>query len=317
MRKHLFILPLAVVAWSALLGQAGAGTRPLSRHEFTFYAGGGLSTLHYESSIGSSTGLSGGLFGASYRVYFAKKVGFGMGVELSYYNAKGAIGEYLYAEPAKDPEGADFEFRTMLRDYGENQNIAMFNIPLMLHFRGDPEKHRPYAAIGVKMSIPVSGKYRIVEGASFNSGYYVFEDYEYTTQKFLGFGSFSGNGDRELSLKPAYLLAIEAGMNWRLKYVLLYTGFYVDYGLSDVVEKRDELIASYNRDNPANRSTGSMIDSQYKLDNGQSEYITSKVIPLAAGFKIGITLGHGRKREIFIDYDQSPMFIQYQQQRDR
>jgi hypothetical protein len=309
MRKYLCILPVVLVAWTALPGQSYADPYSLPRHEFAFYAGGGQSTLRCESSIGAYEAMTGGLFGADYRAYFSKWVGFGVGLEVSYYNAKGTIAEYVCVEQATDPEGADFEFHTDLRDYGEKENITMLNIPLMLRFRGNPEKHRPYAAIGAKVSIPLSGKYEIVEGTSRNYGYYAFENYQYDTQQFMGFGAFPGAGAQDLQLKPACLLALEAGMNWRLRYFLLYTGFYLDYGLGNVVEKTDKLIVSYNSEDPANRYTGSMINSQYKLEDGQLEQMTTNVLPIAIGFKIGVTLGHGRKKEQYGNYDQAPIFI--------
>ncbi|MDR0692628.1 MAG: hypothetical protein LBF69_06285 [Prevotellaceae bacterium] len=307
MKKHLFILSVAIFACGILSGQSNSNTQPVVKHEYTVYAGGGLSTLRYQSAIASCSGMAGGLLGAGYRFFFTKNFGFGAGLELSFYNAKGLIGDYSYLEQAKDYEGANFEFRTTLRDYVERESVTMCNIPVMLRYRGDPERNTFYFAVGGKLSIPVSGKYRIVGGTSSNSGYYAEENYEYTEQKFMGFGSFPEFGDQEIKLTTTLILAAEAGVSWRLQYLLLYTGVYVDYGFKkNMVKRSGELIASYNRDNPA---MGSMLTSQYRLPDGSRESIVKEdVLPVAVGLKVGVTLGHGRKKEKYGNYDHAPVF---------
>ncbi|MDR2450003.1 MAG: outer membrane beta-barrel protein [Prevotellaceae bacterium] len=311
MKKHLFILLIALLAWNVLSGQFNEIINPVAKHEYSIYAGGGLSTLRYESAIGSSSGMAGGLMGADYRFFPLKNFGLGVGMEISFYNARGLIGDYSYSEPAKDYEGADFEFRTILRDYVERESVVMCNIPVMLRYRGNPEKNTFYFAVGGKLSIPVSGKYRVVGGASSNSGYYAEENYEYTEQKFVGFGSFPEFGNQEIRLKTTLMIAAEAGMNWRLRYILLYTGVYVDYGFKkNMVEKSNELISAYNSDYQADRSTGSMLASQYRLANGNRESIVKhNVLPVAIGLKIGVTFGHGRKKEKYGNYDHPPVFL--------
>jgi hypothetical protein len=102
------------------------------------------------------------------------------------------------------------------------------------------------------------------------------------------------------------MLAIEAGINWRLQRVLLYTGLYVDYGFNTIVEKSDRLIATYNSD-PASRHA-SMLNARYKLADEGVENVTENVIPVAIGFKVGVTFGHGRKKEKYGDYDHPPVF---------
>ena len=263
--------------------------------------------MRYASSIGSSSGMAGGLLGGDYRFFFTKNFGLGLGVEVSFYNAKGVIDDYSYAELTRDYEGSDFEFRTNLRNYGERESIVMVNIPLMFRYRGDPERNMFYAAAGAKIGIPVAGKYRVVEGTSSNSGYYGFEDEEYTTQTFMGFGSFPEIGDQEIKLKPTVMLSVEAGMNWRLQYILIYTGIYIDYGLKNVVEKSNELIATYNSRNPTDRHMGSMLSAQY-IEEGNRTHITKDVLPVAIGLKVGITFGHGRKKESYTTFDHPPVF---------
>jgi hypothetical protein len=213
---------------------------------------------------------------------------------------------------AKDPEGADFEFRTTLRNYGERESVVLLTIPFMLHYRSNPERNMFYAAVGGKLGFPISGRYRVVEGTSSNSGYYAFEDFEYTDQSFMGFGSFYNFGDQEIKLNPTYMLAMEAGMNWRLQHILLYTGVYFDYALNTIAEKSGQLMVSYNGDDPANRRMVSMLNARYKQPGGSRDFVTKEVFPIAIGIKVGVTFGHGRKKERYGDFDHPPMFFREQ-----
>jgi hypothetical protein len=312
MKKHLFILPVALLAWGVLCGQSNATTNPVAKHEFSLYGGGGLSTLYYSSDIGSRAGLAGGLVGGDYRFFAMRHFGLGVGAEVAFYNAKGLIGDYSYAEQVTD-DGDNFEFRTTLRDYVERESVVMFNVPVMLRYRGDPEKNAFYAAVGGKLSIPVYGKYSVVGGTSSNSGYYAYEDYEYHAQKFRGFGSFPEFDSQEINLTTTLILALEAGMNWRLQHILLYTGVYFDYGVKKNMVKPDgELISSYNRDNPSVRNMGSMLTSQYRLADGtRTSIVKNDVLPIAVGLKVGVTFGHGRKKERYGNYDLPPQPPQF------
>jgi hypothetical protein len=308
MKKHLCILFIAIFAWGVLSGQSNTASNPVAKHEYTVYAGAGLSMLRYESAIASSSALAGGLLGGDYRFFFTKNFGLGVGMELSFYNAKSVIDNYSYVEQTQDYEGADFEFRTTLSNYVERESVVMYNIPVMLRYRGDPEKNTFYVAVGGKIGIPVYGKYRIVGGTSFNSGNYAEEKYEYTEQKFMGFGSFPEFDTQEIKLVTTLVVAAEVGMNWRLQHILLYTGVYVDYGFKkNMVEKSNELIVSYNRDN--SRNARSLLTSQYRLADGSRGSITKNdVLPMAIGLKVGVTFGHGRKQERYGIVDQPPVF---------
>ena len=63
-------------------------------------------------------------------------------------------------------------------------------------------------------------------------------------------------------------------------------------------------MVSYNRDSP-----GSMLTSQYRLPNRSRESIVKEdVLPVAIGLKVGVTLGHGRKKESYTTFDPPPVF---------
>jgi hypothetical protein len=274
---------LVVVAQHPLPGQIMFDPHPLSRNELGFYAGGGLTSLRYDSPIGSAVGMVGGLLGADYQSYFfGQRLGFSIGLEVAYHSAKGVIGDYADAKDGVESYGKYVD-STVLRNYTERQTVTMVNIPLMLRFRGNQQKSHPYMAVGVKIGVPVLGKYRVEEGSvAYTSKWVEHENYTYIKQE--GLGSFVDIGvDRRLGFHMAFLLSAEVGVNWRLKKtLLLHTGLYVDYGLNNVVEK-DDKPAFDSSQSPAG-FRGSMLTAT-----------TGDVLPMAIGFKVGITLRHTKE----------------------
>jgi outer membrane protein OmpA-like peptidoglycan-associated protein len=172
----------------------------------------------------------------------------------------------------------------------------MLQIPLMLQFQTG-EKHQLYAAAGGKVGLPLGGRDAACHVSTMqNSGYYAYEDYEYTTQQFMGFGTFTDiDAKDKLSFKTAFFISMEMGAKWKLTEKLyLYTGVYLDYGLNNIVETR--LIASlptfvaYNTANPSDFAVKSIFHSQY-TQNGVAQSFTDKITPIAAGLKFRLVFG--------------------------
>ena len=68
--------------------------------------------------------------------------------------------------------------------------------PVLLHL----QLGNFYLAGGVKAGIPLSSRYSCSASMLRNSGYYSEDSYTYTTQKFMGFGTFNdiySDGDIE------------------------------------------------------------------------------------------------------------------------
>jgi hypothetical protein len=157
----------------------------------------------------------------------------------------------------------------------------------MLQFQTGDE-HRFYVSAGGKVGIPVSGKYESSNTGIQNSGYYEKENYEYTTQTFMGFGQFTGRGaEGDMSFKTAFFASAELGMKWRLNgNWSLYTGAYLDYGLNDIAKKQSRPFVEYNTGSPEDFTVNSIVNSQY-----QTSSFTEKIIPVAAGIRLRLAFG--------------------------
>jgi len=235
--------------------------------EFYAYCGGGI-----------SKGFEfGGLFGVGYTYFFTPNWGIGTGLEKAFYNVKGESENYNQQTfTFTDYEGNEIEFRSTIKGYKEEQSFTLLQIPLMVQYQNG-ENHQFYARAGAKLGIPIKGKNKITADSIKNTGYRKFENYEYTTQTFLGFGTFVGEkSEQDLPLQTAVLLSAEAGMKWKINKALrLYTGLYFDYGLNSVIEKGHSL------DNP--------IEYKNEIHTFVFNNLIDELSPFALGLKLNLT----------------------------
>jgi hypothetical protein len=141
-------------------------------------------------------------------------------------------------------------------------------------------------AVGGKIGLPLSVSYNSSKTTIQNSGYYAEEDYEYTTQTFMGFGTFRGSSGN-LNLNLAIFASAETGVKLAMQDgYALYIGAYVDYGLTNIAKSSDPVpFHEYNTKNPSDFSVRSILESQYS-QNGVYQSFTNKIVPLSAGIKL-------------------------------
>lgn len=290
MNKKIIILTIALLTAVHATGQI--------KHEFSIYGGGGLSTLLYEPAFGKQSNGFGGLAGLGYTLFFNNYFGIGTGAEIAFYNANIKSASFLSESQAIDMDGNAFLYKSNLNNFQEEQTATSINIPLMLNLQTGGY-HRFYAALGAKLGIPFKADYNSSVGEITTSGYYEFENFEYTDMAFLGFGTFSNEieGKGDLKFKLAYLASAELGMKWSLsRNTALYTGFYADYGLNNIA-KREGGVGVYNAENPQDIGFNSVLASQHKKTNGKSDNFADKVSPLAVGVKIKLAFGNSINKE--------------------
>ena len=294
MKRQIIILSIMSLVWGTINAQYD--------HELSVYGGGGLSALKYKTTIGDRKLGLGGHFGVGYHYFFSPRWGLGTGFELAFYNSKFNLNNLKLLYDVTDMEGNNFEFRSTINNYKENQHAMLLQIPLMLQFQTDkPDRnYQFFAAVGGKAGIPIKGIYKTT-ASLYNEGFYEHEQSLYDTQTFMGFGNFNSkkfNGD--LDLKLAILASLEAGVKWRLKeHWFLYTGAYLDYGLNNILMKQDiaamPSIVQYNVTNPKAFVVNSALQSQYTQNTAQK--FTDKVSPIAAGIKVRLAFGKNCRKE--------------------
>ena len=269
------------------------------KYEFSGHGGFGLSTLNYETAVGEQKNGFGENFGFGFRYFFKPNWGVGSGLELAIYNAKFTMDDYEIRYITYDNvEKTDFEFRSRVRNYEDKQRAILLQIPLMLQYR-TLGKRQFNAGAGVKIGIPVNGKYEATADLH-NCGYYDFENNEpcYDTQEFRGFGDFLGRkSDGNLDFNTAYFISAEAGIKLKQlsEKISLHAGAYLDYGLNNILKDRDvaslPLIVEYGTTDPNAFRLNGVMNSRYAQSGGALRTFTDKVKPLAVGVKVSLVFG--------------------------
>ena len=261
-------------------------------HEFSVYAGSGLSTLSYQPTLGNRSGGMGADFGVGYTYfkYIEKVTGTGRlyrqqwgihtGLGLGFYNAGTKLNNVdAVTENLDDGEQtfSNFVLTTTLSGYDEKQKTMYLNIPAMALFQLD----RYYVLGGFKFGFPINRKYQYQDATLTNIAYYPDLKNWITDRKDRGIGEFKGESfTNNLDLGVVVMLALEGGATWRIHSNLtLYTGVYFDYGLNNLAKGGKKDFINYDLQKPADFTTNSVLSS-----------FTDKVKITAVGIKLRIAM---------------------------
>ncbi|MEZ4968838.1 MAG: OmpA family protein [Flavobacteriaceae bacterium] len=253
---------------------------------------GGLSGIQYDSPMGNGTMKFGGGAGLGYTHFLNDHWGLSTGVDVQYNG-----NEFKLNDDQKIPSyeiddmGSAFEYRVASKRYKETQHFFSFAVPLMLQYRTEISNTKGlYLGLGGKFLIP--SKLRTTASAEeiALSGYYPDLNLEFNDLPSHGYGTLTNwKEDTSVSLKTSVLLSMEGGLSFELKKGMqLYTGIYVDYGLTDL----------QNRDGSRNLATYNPEGIDMVRPNGVllAESIVEGSNYLSAGVqvKLGFTLGRNK-----------------------
>jgi hypothetical protein len=245
-----------------------------SPYEFSIYGGGGYSFFLFrpytekvpiprsdlsQSSVGktSSSGASGDL-GIGFTGFVNPQFGIHVGLGFSFYNVGVKVDSLkAYTEAIPNYKGSEYtwDLYSTLSDYREKHQTISLSIPVMLHFQSAQSQswnrradlaRGLYGMAGIKLNILFKNTYESKVSTLYNIAHNLELDNWGDTQEFAGLGRFKGrsaNGD--FGYIQA-LLAVEAGMKWRVAdNMYLYTGAFLEYGLNDPSKNNREPIGEY------------------------------------------------------------------------
>lgn len=264
------------------------------KQEISIQGGLGLSGLKFSVDQGDSKQKLGGSIGLGYSYFFNQNFGINTGAEVSFLSSEGKFGSISDIYNTVDSQGESFQFSSTTKNYEETHRTTYLNIPVMGQYQtpvmGD---HQFYVALGAKVGIPMSSKYKTNGASVKTSGYYPQYDPSHPLNLeqvvSAGFGDFTSNPvDEKVDLKVSFMLAAELGMKWYINESMsVYTGAYLDYGLNDVSKKHDQNFMIYNQFNPTQYVNNSILESQYTQDGATSKFV-DKVVPMSVGLKIRV-----------------------------
>jgi len=283
MKKIIIIILFAALSSQYVSAQA--------EHEFSAWAGGGLSSLLYSPSKGSSNAGAGGEFGLGYTFFSGKsqaaetgkvvraKWGIHSGIGLGLYGAKAGVdNETTVRENVPDSDNGDlFDLHTTLTGYEETQHAMFLNIPVMALYQIEPY----YIMAGFKFGIPLAGKFKPKEATYFNEAEYKQYGTWLSEQEFAGLGTFRRKSpDGSLDLGTTVMLSLEGGYKWQINSrLMLYAGVYFDYGLNNSLKggsQKPFINYNYTPENPTGGFTNNSVMSAFN----------KKTNLMAAGVKV-------------------------------
>jgi len=283
--KRIIIL-MAIAANLLLLSTAS-----YAQHELSVYGFGGFPGIQLKTSsdLTSENGFPGG-FGIGYTYSFSPKWAIASGIEMASYSSKVNAAALSYRKAMTYSYNGHSEpmfFNSSVSGYEEQQTALYLHIPLLAQFRLPAKKHEWYASAGAKFGFALSGKYE-----STSKTLNTWAEFPETGLSFPDLprhglspsSNVSWEGDLDLGFNVS--LSIETGMRWRLSDNLgLYTGVYLDYGLTDISpSKTGELIEYQTATTPETIVHNSVFTSK----NQSGAAFVEKANLFSIGLKIGI-----------------------------
>jgi hypothetical protein len=231
-----------------------------NEHELLLYGvGGSLPVPYTVSDDGKKGGNFGGGAGLEYICHFNSSFGIVTGFEMADYRSKASFGSV--ADEYDMGTGKNLmRFSYALTDFEERQSLIQFSVPVMVQYSlplGDYSPVSLYAAGGLKLGFPLKAKTHVTRGTITTSGYYPYENIEYSTLPQHGFFTDASlpavteatltDDNRNVDFGfLTTMLALDVGARFSLTDKIgLYTGLYFDYRIN-MESNRNRRIVEYN-----------------------------------------------------------------------
>lgn len=270
-----------------------AQTQPAN--EFGIWLGGGSHSLKYSIEQGGvKSGFGGGL-GLGYSRFFSRYIGVSLGLEADLYGSSLSINNLHTEYQIQTPPGLSGNFWL----YADNQRIeekqrAVFlQLPVMLQLQAPlGSASFFYIGAGAKVGFTASKTWSQTIGTLTTTGFSDYTNQTYTNMPNHGFETKNGSqASGSLTLGSPVMMALEGGFKWIVSDIkLLYTGIYIDYGLTDLYKPESKNLLEYNSSSPANYGRNSIL--QTALTNSSQGIKT-----FAIGLKIRLSFGSGTMLE--------------------
>ena len=274
----------AIVCFTFAATNAGA-------QELNVWVNGGPQGLSYKVPGGSHDLLFGGSLGLGYTFPLASHWGIIAGVSGGFYGSRTKLNDGTYSAPQVDNTGSAFRYDIKTAGYKETERFFSFGVPLMLQYHSTGVRTQWYINGGGKLLLPLNAT---VKGSAQQlelSGYYPDYNLEVSNLPQHGFGAIdSWKGRETYKLKTGVALDAETGVSFALgSRMRLYTGLYLEYGLTDMKGTNDGTsLVSYGTGDIAGVKGGSVLNGPAAGD--------AKLLSYGVQVKLGFGFGRARSR---------------------
>ena len=231
--EKIAVLVICLIANSGKVGAQGLGIE----------LNGGLQGMQYKLSGGQSSLLPGGSLGLTYTFRISGGWGIRTGILGSVYRTQASLKDGTYTNGQVDDVGSAFMYNVKVAGYKETQQFFAATIPLLLHYHSGGPGVQWYFDGGGKLLFPFNSSIQASASQLSLSGYYPNFHIMVSNLPKHGFGAVNGWHDgSSAELKPAGVLSAGTGVSFAVsRTTRLYAGVYVDYGLTDLRQRRDSL----------------------------------------------------------------------------
>lgn len=245
---------------------------------------GGPQGMHYTMRSGADKLLPGGSLDLLYTFHLKGPLNLITGLTAGIYRTRATLPDgVVFSNYQVDDEGSAFQYSMKTEAYKETQTYYAAGIPLLLQYQSTGAGAQWYLNAGGKILLPSAASVAISAGKATFSGYY--PDYNIAVSDLPqhGFGSINNwKATTTVDLKPSAALTAAAGLSFPLNHGMrIYTGLYVDYGLTALKGKNDSVpLVTYSPSGVGGVKDNSVIDLP----------TTGRPAWFAAGIQLRLTL---------------------------
>jgi OOP family OmpA-OmpF porin len=271
------------VCFTAIITQAGAQGLEIELN-------GGLQGTQYPLQYGQNHKMPGGSLGLNYTFRLSSRWGLLTGISVGLYRTQASLQDSIvFTSYQVDDAGSAFQYSIKTEGYKETQQFFAASIPLMLQYHTPGAGTRWYFDCGGKIFIPFNTSIQVSAERLSLSGYYPDFNVEVSNLPQHGFGTITGwKASSNAKLKSAAALSAASGISFSLSPgTRLYTGLYIDYGLTGLKEKNDSmLLVTYS----SKGITGVRAGSVLNMPN------TGQVTLLSFGLQLKLSFGSAKPK---------------------
>jgi OOP family OmpA-OmpF porin len=246
---------------------------------------GGLQGTQYQLQNGRTMPLPGGSLGLSYSFRLGRNWNLLTGVTGGVYRTQATLKDGdVFTYDQVDDAGSAFQYNVKTTGYKETQQFIAASIPLLLQYHTAGPRTQWYFSAGGQALFPLNDGIRQSAQQLSLSGYYPDYNLEVSNLPQHGFGTINRwTASQTVALTPAAALSVATGLSFRLsRGSRIYTGVYLDYGLSGLKGRNDSMpLVTYSSADVSNVQANSVLKMP----------ISGQVTLLSFGLQMRISFG--------------------------
>jgi OmpA-OmpF porin, OOP family len=205
---------------------------------------GGLQGMQYRLADGTDKLLPGGSLELLYTFQLKGPWSLITGVTGGVYCTRASLPDgAVFSNYQVDDEGSAFQYSMKAEGYKELQRFFAAGIPVLLQYHTTGSGPEWYINGGGKILFPSVANIQISAQQVSLSGYYPDYNIDVSDVPQHGFGTINGwKAGASSDFKPTAALSLATGFSFALsRGMRMYTGLYVDYGLTGLKDRSDSL----------------------------------------------------------------------------